>query len=200
MERSAGETLVRNFSAEKDARQGLDLYPRELEVLKLTAKGLRNKEIARELTISERTVQAHLSNIFSKLEVDSRTEAVLKALKAGWLDYQTSVRAASTEHSVLASRRLTCQTGPLVRPAPISDPKRTGQSIPPTEASAFRNRRPHAYCEPAPTPPRTDFSSGSVRSSKRNSCRWRNNGPTTHDALCQMPGMRFTQHHFGFLL
>ena len=50
------------------------------------AKGLRNKEIAKDLGISERTVQAHLSNIFSKLGVDSRTEAVLKALKNGWLD------------------------------------------------------------------------------------------------------------------
>jgi NarL family two-component system response regulator LiaR len=86
IERSSGENLIRHFSTEKDSRQGLDLYPRELEVLKLTAKGLRNKEIAKELNISERTVQAHLSNIFSKLEVDSRTEAVLQALKAGWLD------------------------------------------------------------------------------------------------------------------
>jgi DNA-binding NarL/FixJ family response regulator len=86
IERSAGETIARNFSADRESRQGLDLYPRELEVLKLTAKGLRNKEIARDLTISERTVQAHLSNIFSKLEVASRTEAVLKALKSGWLD------------------------------------------------------------------------------------------------------------------
>jgi NarL family two-component system response regulator LiaR len=55
-------------------------------VLKLTAKGLLNKEIAKELNISERTVHSHLSNIFSKLEVGSRSEAVLKALKAGWLD------------------------------------------------------------------------------------------------------------------
>ena len=60
--------------------------PREIEVLKLAAKGMRNKEIAKELNISERTVQAHLSNIFNKLEVDSRTEAVLQALKEGWLD------------------------------------------------------------------------------------------------------------------
>ena len=64
----------------------MDLQARELEVLKKAAKGLRNKEIAKDLGISERTVQAHLSNIFSKLGVDSRTEAVLKALKNGWLD------------------------------------------------------------------------------------------------------------------
>ncbi len=64
----------------------LDLFPREVEVLKLTAKGLRNKEIAKELRISERTVQAHLSNIFRKLDVDSRKEATLRALKDGWLE------------------------------------------------------------------------------------------------------------------
>jgi DNA-binding NarL/FixJ family response regulator len=62
------------------------LHPREIEVLKLTAKGMRNKEIAKELHISERTVQAHLSNIFCKLQADSRTEAVLRAVKEGWLN------------------------------------------------------------------------------------------------------------------
>jgi DNA-binding NarL/FixJ family response regulator len=61
------------------------LHRRELEVLKLAAKGLSNKEIAAELFISERTVQTHLVNIFRKLKVGSRTEAVLHALKEGWL-------------------------------------------------------------------------------------------------------------------
>ena len=61
------------------------LYQRELEVLKLAAKGMSNKEIAQELTISVRTVQTHLVNIFAKLNVNSRTEAVLHALREGWL-------------------------------------------------------------------------------------------------------------------
>ncbi|GAH80743.1 unnamed protein product, partial [marine sediment metagenome] len=61
------------------------LQPRELEVIKLAAKGMSNKEIARELFISERTVQTHLVNIFRKLGVNSRTQAVLDALKKGWL-------------------------------------------------------------------------------------------------------------------
>jgi len=61
------------------------LQSRELEVLKLAAKGMSNKEIARELFISERTVQTHLVNIFRKLGVNSRTQAVLDALKKGWL-------------------------------------------------------------------------------------------------------------------
>ncbi len=87
IDREAASKIIRRVIADKDRKKGnLDLFPRELEVLKLTAKGLRNKEIARELKISERTVQAHLSNIFSKLDVDSRTEAVLQGLKEGWLD------------------------------------------------------------------------------------------------------------------
>lgn len=60
------------------------LNQRELEVLKLAAKGISNKEIAQELTISVRTIQTHLVNIFAKLNVNSRTEAVLHALREGW--------------------------------------------------------------------------------------------------------------------
>ena len=60
------------------------LSKREKEVLKLVTKGLSNKEIAQELCLSIRTVQGHLVNIFNKLMVSSRTEAVLRALKEGW--------------------------------------------------------------------------------------------------------------------
>lgn len=62
------------------------LHPRELEVIDLTAKGLSNKEIANQLVISERTVQTHLVNIFRKLGASSRTQAVLYALKEGWIE------------------------------------------------------------------------------------------------------------------
>jgi NarL family two-component system response regulator LiaR len=61
------------------------LTEREMEVLRLAAKGMSNMEIAQELVLSVRTVQGHLSNIFSKLQVGSRTEAVLHALRKGWL-------------------------------------------------------------------------------------------------------------------
>ncbi|MFB0546891.1 MAG: response regulator [Anaerolineae bacterium] len=61
------------------------LSEREMEVLRLAAKGMSNREIAQELVLSARTVQGHLSNIFSKLQVGSRTEAVLHALRKGWL-------------------------------------------------------------------------------------------------------------------
>lgn len=56
-----------------------------MEVLRLAAKGMSNKEIARELVLSVRTVQGHLHNIFGKMEVGSRAEAIVQALRRGWL-------------------------------------------------------------------------------------------------------------------
>ena len=61
------------------------LTNREVEVLRLAAKGWTNKAIGRALSISDRTVQGHLANIYGKLNVSSRTEAVTEALKQGWL-------------------------------------------------------------------------------------------------------------------
>jgi DNA-binding NarL/FixJ family response regulator len=59
------------------------LSERELEILTLTAKGLTNKAIGVKLNISDRTVQNHLANIFGKLQAQSRTEAVMRALSLG---------------------------------------------------------------------------------------------------------------------
>jgi len=61
------------------------LSKRETEVLRLATRGLSNQEIANELCLSLRTVQAHLGHIFNKLQVSSRTEAVVRALKEGWV-------------------------------------------------------------------------------------------------------------------
>ena len=61
------------------------LRERELDVLRLAAKGLSNRDIANELYLSLHTVQGHLSSIFDKLHVGSRTEAVVRALKEGWV-------------------------------------------------------------------------------------------------------------------
>jgi len=61
------------------------LTEREVEVLRLAAKGLTNKAIGHTLGISDRTVQGHLANIYGKLSVNSRTEAVTQALKQGWI-------------------------------------------------------------------------------------------------------------------
>jgi len=61
------------------------LSERELDVLRLAGQGLTNKAIGLDLNISDRTVQGHLANIYGKLGVASRTEAVTKALKLGWI-------------------------------------------------------------------------------------------------------------------
>lgn len=64
---------------------------RELEVLRLTGKGLTNRAIGLELGISDRTVQGHLAKVYSKLHVNSRTEAVLKAMQQGWIALDDTV-------------------------------------------------------------------------------------------------------------
>lgn len=61
------------------------LSEREMEVLRMAAKGLSNQDIAEKLCLSVRTVQGHLGHIFNKLQVSSRTEAVVRALKEGWV-------------------------------------------------------------------------------------------------------------------
>lgn len=62
-----------------------NLTRRELDVIRTLMLGCSNKEIARRLVISERTVQTHLSNIFAKMQVTSRTEVVLAAINNGLL-------------------------------------------------------------------------------------------------------------------
>lgn len=57
------------------------LSVREIEVLRLVGKGMSNAEIARELFLSEKTVKNHLTNIFRKIQVTDRTQAVLFAIK-----------------------------------------------------------------------------------------------------------------------
>lgn len=61
------------------------LSEREKEMLKLLATGMGNKEIARRLSLSLRTVKAHMSNIFTKMNVASRSEALVEALRTGIL-------------------------------------------------------------------------------------------------------------------
>jgi DNA-binding NarL/FixJ family response regulator len=62
-----------------------ELSEREMEILKLAARGMSNQDIATHLYLSRRTIQSHLANIFRKMDVGSRTEAVLQALRKGWL-------------------------------------------------------------------------------------------------------------------
>ncbi len=60
-----------------------NLTPREMEVLKLVAAGVSNNETARGLVLSEKTVRNHMSNIFSKLHVCERSQAMLYAIRQG---------------------------------------------------------------------------------------------------------------------
>lgn len=62
------------------------LTPRESEVLRLIARGMSNRLIARELALSEKTVKAHVSSILGKLGVTDRTQAALHAVRAGLVD------------------------------------------------------------------------------------------------------------------
>jgi len=68
------------------------LTDRELEVLRLAAQGLTNYDIAQQLTISVRTVEAHLTHAYNKLGVGSRTEAVVHAIRQGWVQPEEDKR------------------------------------------------------------------------------------------------------------
>lgn len=65
------------------------LTDRELDVLRLAAKGFTNKAIGVQLSISDRTVQGHLAHIFAKLQANSRTEAVMRAVSLGLISHST---------------------------------------------------------------------------------------------------------------
>lgn len=86
-----GDRVVLSVSRDTLERlEGRDadiLSAREIEVLSLTAKGLSNAQIASELYISEGTVKRHLTNIYSKLSVTARIDAVNKAVSMGLVDY-----------------------------------------------------------------------------------------------------------------
>ncbi len=80
------------------------LTDREIEVLQLTARGMTNKAIGHELNISSRTVQGHLANIYGKLGVVSRTEAVTEALRRGWIVIESTAPAPTREPAPRGSR------------------------------------------------------------------------------------------------
>lgn len=70
------------------------LSPREIEILDLVARGNSNKIIGRKLSISDQTVKNHISAILRKLEVNDRTEAVVYALRNGWIRIETPSSSA----------------------------------------------------------------------------------------------------------
>lgn len=79
VEKEIPVAAIQPFVLNEKALQEADLSTRELEVLQLIAKGLSNQEIAAELYVSVNTVKTHIANLFYKLEVKRRTQAVEKA-------------------------------------------------------------------------------------------------------------------------
>jgi DNA-binding NarL/FixJ family response regulator len=81
------ERLMRSAGGRQERRPGADLIepltPREIEVLRLLAGAASNREIAERLEISPRTAETHLANIYGKLGVRGRTEAMLWAIREG---------------------------------------------------------------------------------------------------------------------
>ena len=77
--------LMSNLFNRSEASAVEPLTDRELDVLRLAAKGFTNKAIGVQLRISDRTVQGHLAHIFAKMQATSRTEAVMRAVSLGWV-------------------------------------------------------------------------------------------------------------------
>ena len=77
--------LMAQLAGRADTQPIESLTPRETDVLKLAARGCTNKAIGAQLHLSDRTVQGHLANIYGKLHVATRTEAVMRAVSLGWL-------------------------------------------------------------------------------------------------------------------
>lgn len=77
--------FVRTSAKPREREMAEALSDREMDILRLATRGLSNKDISKELGISIRTVQGHLQHIFNKLQVSSRTEAAVRALREGWV-------------------------------------------------------------------------------------------------------------------
>jgi DNA-binding NarL/FixJ family response regulator len=83
---SVAAAVVRHLAGKEVPEEPMrPLTDRELEVLRLAAQGLTNYDIAQRLYISVRTVEAHLTHVYNKLGVSSRTEAVVRAIQRGWV-------------------------------------------------------------------------------------------------------------------
>lgn len=82
---SIASVVVKYLSGGESAPQKVEITEREVEVIRLVAQGMTNDQIAQQLHLSKRTIEAHLTHIFNKLNVCSRTEAALIAQKRGWI-------------------------------------------------------------------------------------------------------------------
>jgi len=82
--------ILQNFDDDKPLPANGDLTEREVAVLKKVAQGYTNREIADLLSISDRTVSTHVSHILSKMEVDNRVQAAMKAVNDGLIVFEES--------------------------------------------------------------------------------------------------------------
>jgi DNA-binding NarL/FixJ family response regulator len=90
LDREIARKVMAHISGQASHVPAERLSDRELEVLRLVAKGYTNKAIGVQLGISDRTVQGHLAHIFERLQANSRTEAVMRAVSLGWLPADSS--------------------------------------------------------------------------------------------------------------
>src|SRR5205085_4304762 len=102
-----------------------DLSARELEILRLLATGVSNKQIAQQLVISPNTVKVHLRNIFSKIGAASRTEAALYAMREGLVQISVAERVDS------GVRAPTAASLPAAAPIIIDTPAVALAGVPP---------------------------------------------------------------------
>ena len=87
------QKLMSNLFNRSERLPAESLTERELEILRMAAKGFTNKAIGIQLGISDRTVQGHLAHIFAKMQAASRTEAVMRAVALGWISQDTGQMA-----------------------------------------------------------------------------------------------------------
>ena len=86
---SIASVVVRHLSDVEGHLPKTTLTDREMEVLCLVSQGLSNQQVARKLSVSVRTIEAHLTHIYTKLGVGSRTEAALLAQREGWVSFES---------------------------------------------------------------------------------------------------------------
>ena len=79
-------SLATHALDQSDVQELSTLTPKELDVLRALARGLKNKDIADELSISVHTVEYHVHNLFLKLNASSRADVLMRAQRLGWLD------------------------------------------------------------------------------------------------------------------
>ncbi|MBD0355213.1 MAG: response regulator transcription factor [Rubrobacteraceae bacterium] len=100
--RTAMEPEKKDASMMVVSKRAVNLSEREVDILSGAARGLTNRELASRLHIAEATVKRHLANVYEKMEVHSRTEAILKAIQEGWI----------TIWDILAEKNLEEEQGP----------------------------------------------------------------------------------------